>query len=80
MRRSGSSTNALLQKVSSQLKGERVKKADDEDDALNVSTSTCICQTVMRPYKRSNIPGKTHKGYSLSHKHNINLFLLNQVR
>lgn len=34
-KRSGSSTNALLQKVSSQLKGERVKKKDDEDDALN---------------------------------------------
>lgn len=36
MKRSGSSTNALLDKVSSQLKGERVKKVDDEDEALNV--------------------------------------------
>ncbi|CAC5385513.1 Uncharacterized protein C19orf44 homolog [Mytilus coruscus] len=35
MKRSGSSTNALLEKVSSQLKGERVKKKDDEDEALN---------------------------------------------
>jgi hypothetical protein len=36
MKRSGSSTNALLEKVSSQLRGERVKKKDDEDEALNV--------------------------------------------
>ncbi|XP_076089641.1 uncharacterized protein LOC143060002 isoform X1 [Mytilus galloprovincialis] len=35
MKRSGSSTNALLDKVSSQLKAERVKKVDDEDEALN---------------------------------------------
>ena len=36
MKRTGS-TNALLQKVSSQLKGEIIKKEEDEDD-LNVNS------------------------------------------